>query len=51
MALLPVKSKDDDKVTAALVLDYYVPPSLAGRLVSISNAFDDYQKAKRMKGL
>ena len=33
-----------------LVVDYFIPTSLAGRLFSISNAFGDYQEAKRMKG-
>jgi two-component system nitrogen regulation sensor histidine kinase NtrY len=48
--IVPIKPKGDDTVAAALVADYYVPTSLAGRLFSISNAFGDYQEAKRMKG-
>ncbi|MDQ7783123.1 MAG: ATP-binding protein [Desulfomonilaceae bacterium] len=46
----PVKSTSDGGVEAAVVADYYIPTSLAARLFSISNAFGDYQEARRMKG-
>ena len=48
--ITPVRDKDDQNIEAALIVDYYIPHSLAGRLFSISSAFRDYQEAKRMKG-
>jgi two-component system nitrogen regulation sensor histidine kinase NtrY len=48
--ILPIRSGDDRKVSAVLVVDHYIPTSLAARLFAISNAFGDYQDAKRMKG-
>jgi two-component system, NtrC family, nitrogen regulation sensor histidine kinase NtrY len=48
--IAPVKTPDDGSVVAALVTDYFIPTSLAGRLLAISNAFGDYQEAKRMRG-
>ncbi|HMK37249.1 MAG TPA: ATP-binding protein [Desulfomonilaceae bacterium] len=48
--IVPVRSKNSGTVVAAMVIDYYIPTSLAGRLFSISSAFGDYQESKRMKG-
>jgi two-component system, NtrC family, nitrogen regulation sensor histidine kinase NtrY len=48
--IVPLRDRDDSEVKAALVTDYFIPTSLAGRLFTISNAFGDYQEAKRMKG-
>jgi two-component system nitrogen regulation sensor histidine kinase NtrY len=48
--IAPVRNDRTGAVEAALVVDYFIPTSLAGRLFSISNAFGDYQEAKRMKG-
>jgi two-component system, NtrC family, nitrogen regulation sensor histidine kinase NtrY len=48
--IVPVKSTNSETVTAALVVDYYIPMRLASRLFSIYRAYDDYQQAKRMKG-
>jgi two-component system nitrogen regulation sensor histidine kinase NtrY len=48
--IAPVRDERSGTVTAALVADYFIPTSLAARLFSISNAFGDYQEAKRMKG-
>ncbi len=49
-AIVPIKTQNNDMVQAALVADHYIPTSLAGRLISISSAFGEYQEAKRMKG-
>lgn len=46
----PVRDRESKNVEGALIIDYYIPNSLAGRLFSISSAFGDYQEAKRMKG-
>ena len=48
--ITPLRAGEDSPVQAALVADYYIPNSLAGRLFAISNAFGDYQEAKRMRG-
>ncbi|MCX5862245.1 MAG: ATP-binding protein [Desulfomonile sp.] len=48
--IAPVKSSKGDVFAGALVTDYFIPTSLAGRLLAISNAFVDYQEAKRMRG-
>jgi two-component system nitrogen regulation sensor histidine kinase NtrY len=48
--IAPIRDERTGAVEAALVVDYFIPTSLAGRLFSISNAFGDYQEAKRMKG-
>ncbi|MBI5252307.1 MAG: HAMP domain-containing protein, partial [Desulfomonile tiedjei] len=48
--ITPVRNKDGQNIEAALVVDYYIPNSLASRLFSISSAFGDYQEAKRLKG-
>ncbi len=48
--IAPLRDERTGAVEAALVVDYFIPTSLAGRLFSISNAFGDYQEAKRMKG-
>jgi two-component system, NtrC family, nitrogen regulation sensor histidine kinase NtrY len=49
-AVTPVYEKNKDTPSAGLITDYYIPTSLAGRLFTISNAFGDYQEAKRMRG-
>jgi two-component system, NtrC family, nitrogen regulation sensor histidine kinase NtrY len=49
-SITPLKGANQVEVSAALVNDYYIPTSLAGRLREISTAFGDYQEAKRMKG-
>jgi two-component system, NtrC family, nitrogen regulation sensor histidine kinase NtrY len=49
-SITPIRGSAPNEVTAALVNDYYIPTSLAGRLFAISSAFGDYQEAKRMKG-
>lgn len=48
--LAPIKESNGERISAVLVIDYFIPNSLAGRLFSISSAFGDYQEAKRMKG-
>ncbi|MGB6063528.1 MAG: ATP-binding protein [Desulfomonilaceae bacterium] len=48
--IAPIRNEHTGAVEAALVVDYYIPTSLASRLFSISNAFGDYEEAKRMKG-
>jgi two-component system, NtrC family, nitrogen regulation sensor histidine kinase NtrY len=48
--ITPIREGVGHEVVAALITDYYIPTSLAGRLFSISSAFNDYQEAKRMKG-
>ncbi len=48
--IAPIKNERTGSVEAALVVDYFIPTSLARRLFSISNAVEDYQEAKRMKG-
>ncbi|MFH0822603.1 MAG: ATP-binding protein [Pseudomonadota bacterium] len=49
-AVVPVRSRTDDNLTAALIVDWHIPTSLAGRLFVISNAYGDYQEALRMRG-
>ncbi len=49
-SITPIRGTAPNDVAAALVNDYYIPTSLAGRLFAISSAFGDYQEAKRMKG-
>jgi two-component system, NtrC family, nitrogen regulation sensor histidine kinase NtrY len=48
--ITPVRDSTSSEPLAALITDYYIPTSLAGRLFSISSAFNDYQEARRMKG-
>jgi two-component system nitrogen regulation sensor histidine kinase NtrY len=49
-AIAPISAQEGGTAKAVLVLDHYIPTSLAGRLFSISSAFGEYQEAKRMKG-
>lgn len=49
-AIAPIKPEDGGPVQAAVVTDYHIPTSLAGRLFAISNAYGDYQESRRMKG-
>lgn len=49
-SVAPVGVPGSGQTSAALVLDQFIPTSLAARLLSISNAYGDYQEAKRMKG-
>ncbi len=46
--IIPVRREAQPQVKSALIADMYIPPSLAGRLTAISNAYKDYQEAKRM---
>lgn len=48
--IVPIAEGKEAHVKAVLVVDQYIPTSLAGRLFAISNAYGDYQEAKRMKG-
>ena len=48
--IAPIMDRETQDVIAVVVNDYYTPTSLAGRLFAISNAFGDYQEAKRMRG-
>jgi two-component system nitrogen regulation sensor histidine kinase NtrY len=48
--IVPIRSGKGRRVSAVLVVDHYIPTSLAARLFAISNAFGDYQEAKRMRG-
>jgi len=48
--IAPVNERGTDRVQAAVVVEHYIPNSLAARLFDISNAYGDYQEAKRMKG-
>ena len=48
--IAPIKMPGSGPADAVMVVDYYIPTSLAARLLSISNAYGDYQEAKRMKG-
>ncbi len=47
--IAPIREGGIDKPSAVLVVDYYIPRSLTRRLLPISEAFEDYQEAKRMK--
>ncbi len=49
-AVVPIAGEDGSAVKAALVADVYVPSSPARKLFAISNAYNDYREAKRMKG-
>jgi two-component system nitrogen regulation sensor histidine kinase NtrY len=46
----PIKVQGESNVPAVVVVDHHIPTSLAGRLFAISNAFGEYQEAKRMRG-
>jgi two-component system nitrogen regulation sensor histidine kinase NtrY len=48
--IVPVKETSGAEVPAVVVADHFMPTSLAGRLFAISNAFGDYQEAKKMRG-
>jgi two-component system nitrogen regulation sensor histidine kinase NtrY len=48
--IAPIRAQGDGPVQAVVVVDYHIPTSLAGRLFAISNAYGDYQEARRMKG-
>ncbi len=48
--IVPIKSRDNHRIEAALVIDQLIPRPLANRLRAISSAFGEYQEAKRMKG-
>jgi two-component system, NtrC family, nitrogen regulation sensor histidine kinase NtrY len=49
-AVVPIRGPDDSAPVAALVVDQYIPRSLARRLLPIYDAFKDYQETKRIKG-
>lgn len=48
--IVPIVSTPGNRAPAVLVVDHYIPTSIAGRLFSISNAYGDYQEARRMRG-
>lgn len=48
--IVPIVNTPDNRAPAVLIVDHYIPTSLAGRLFSISSAYGDYQEAKRMRG-
>jgi len=48
--IIPIGATVGGHVPAVLVVDYYIPQSLAARLFSISSAFADYQEARGMRG-
>lgn len=48
--IVPIWNDERNTVDAVLVADYYLPMSLSRRLFEISNAFGDYEEAKRMRG-
>lgn len=49
-SIAPIKDQLLSETKAALTLDYYVPRSISRRLGPISEAYQDYQETKRMKG-
>ncbi|MDQ1238533.1 MAG: two-component system, NtrC family, nitrogen regulation sensor histidine kinase NtrY [Thermodesulfobacteriota bacterium] len=48
--IVPLSSIPSNSPKAVLVADYFIPTSIATRLLTVSNAFGDYQEAKRMRG-
>jgi len=48
--IVSIKGSPSDIGPAVLVADYYIPTSLATRLLTVSTAYGDYQEAKRMRG-
>ncbi len=46
----PITVQGDTPIPAVIVVDHHIPTSLAVRLFAISNAFGEYQEAKRMRG-
>lgn len=48
--IVPIKGSPPGRQHAVLVADYYIPTSLATRLLTVSTAYGDYQEAKRMRG-
>ncbi|MGC8906833.1 MAG: sensor histidine kinase [Desulfomonilaceae bacterium] len=48
--IVPIKGGSSGSQSAVLVADYYIPTSLATRLLTVSTAYGDYQEAKRMRG-
>jgi len=48
--IVPLSSGASTLSKAVLVADYFIPTSIATRLLTVSNAFGDYQEAKRMRG-
>lgn len=48
--IVPIAISPSGNVSAVLVADYYIPTSLATKLLTVSTAYGDYQEAKRMRG-
>lgn len=49
-AVVPVRTRQEGPVKAALIAEYYMPVSLAQKYFAITNAYGDYRQAKRMRG-
>lgn len=49
-AIVPLMNGDDKNPVAVLLVDRYIPRSLATRLFGISNAYGEYQEARRARG-
>jgi two-component system nitrogen regulation sensor histidine kinase NtrY len=49
-SVAPLQGEISGDTASALVVDYYVPRSIARRLGPITEAYQDYQETKRMKG-
>ena len=49
-AIVPLMNGDDKEPAAVLLVDRYIPRSLATRLFGISNAYGEYQEARRARG-
>ncbi len=48
--IVPIPDSTRGKVVGALVSNYFIPASFAGRLSAVSSAFRDYQESRRMRG-
>lgn len=48
--IIPIASTPSRGVPAVLVVDHYIPHSLAARLFTISSAYGDYQEARGLRG-
>ena len=49
-SIVPIWNDNGDKVEAALIEDLYLSMSLSRRLFTISDAFGEYEQAKRTRG-
>ncbi len=48
--IVPIINSPSGTGGSVLVADYYIPTSLATKLLNVSTAYGDYQEAKRMRG-